>query len=149
MPPMAPIAEANGRQSQTPERGELFGVQRGSSHRTFDLLRTGKGQWFEPSTNACKGASFEAFSHDGLAVSPHSVPGDADAPSDCRDQKDLQMQACPKRLKGLEPLDLLHGKQSTSGCSRRQLPANESFPAHLADGLVFEMSAIDGGLRTE
>jgi hypothetical protein len=55
---------------------------------------------------------FRSVTPRGLPVSPLSVRGDADAPSDCRDEKDLQMQAFCEAAEGIRTLDLLHGKQT-------------------------------------
>jgi hypothetical protein len=55
---------------------------------------------------------FPSVTHHGLAVSPHSVPGDADAQPDWPKQTDLQMQAFWEAAEGIRTLDLLHGKQT-------------------------------------
>jgi hypothetical protein len=39
------------------------------------------------------------------------VPGDANAPADCANEKGLQMQAFLEAAEGIRTLDLLHGKQ--------------------------------------
>jgi hypothetical protein len=39
-----------------------------------------------------------------------SLSGDADAPADCRHEKDLQMQASFQAADGIRTHDLLHGK---------------------------------------
>jgi hypothetical protein len=54
-----------------------------------------------------------------------------------------------KRLMGFEPTTFCMAIQSAHVWLRRQLPANARFLAPFATGLVFDTSAIDGGLRTE
>jgi hypothetical protein len=55
---------------------------------------------------------FRSVPDDGGAISPLSVPGDADAQGNCRDQKGLQMQAFSEAADGIRTHDLLHGKQT-------------------------------------
>jgi hypothetical protein len=40
------------------------------------------------------------------------VPGDANAPADCVNEKGLQMQPFSQAAEGIRTLDLLHGKQN-------------------------------------
>jgi hypothetical protein len=45
-------------------------------------------------------------------LSTHWLPGDANAPAACVEEKDPQMQAFPRAAEGIRTLDLLHGKQN-------------------------------------
>jgi hypothetical protein len=58
------------------------------------------------------GAFFLEAADERRTASPESVRPDADEQGDCRDQKDLQMQAFSKAAEGIRTLDLLHGKQT-------------------------------------
>jgi hypothetical protein len=49
--------------------------------------------------------------NDRRTASPESVRPDAEEQGDCRDEKDLQMQAFHEAAEGIRTLDLLHGKQ--------------------------------------
>jgi hypothetical protein len=48
----------------------------------------------------------------GTGASVRRVSDDADAQTDCRDEKDLQMQAFSEAADGIRTHDLLHGKQT-------------------------------------
>jgi hypothetical protein len=63
-----------------------------------------RGQRFERSRITCKQALSSSRMHGGSAAGPVSVRRDANAPADCAHEKDLQMQAFAKRLKGFEPV---------------------------------------------
>jgi hypothetical protein len=62
--------------------------------------------------SACKPGVFLEAADERRTASPESVRPDADEQGDCRDQKDLQMQAFSKAADGIRTHDLLHGKQT-------------------------------------
>ena len=57
-------------------------------------------------------AFFSEAADDRRTASPESVRPDADEQGDCRDEKDLQIQAFCEAAEGIRTLDLLHGKQT-------------------------------------
>jgi hypothetical protein len=62
--------------------------------------------------SACKEGVFLETSDDRPTSSPVSVRRDTDALGDCRNEKNLQMQAFSRAAEGIRTLDLLHGKQN-------------------------------------
>jgi hypothetical protein len=47
-----------------------------------------------------------------VAAGPVSVRHDINAPANCADEKDLQMQVFSEAAEGIRTLDLLHGTQN-------------------------------------
>jgi hypothetical protein len=70
------------------------------------------GQQFERSRTTCKQPLSSSEMYGRVAVGPVSVRHDTNAPANCADEKDLQMQRFPEAAEGIRTLDLLHGKQT-------------------------------------
>src|SRR5215207_2941692 len=64
-----------------------------SSHRTFDLLHTGRRSMVRVVNKGLQKEDLRSGSRDGPAAGPHSVPSDADALPDCPHKKDLQLKS--------------------------------------------------------
>jgi hypothetical protein len=62
--------------------------------------------------SACKPGVFLEAADDRRTASPESVRPDAEEQGDCRNEKDLQMQAFSRAADGIRTHDLLHGKQT-------------------------------------
>jgi hypothetical protein len=78
------------------------------------------------------------------------VPGDANAPADCADEKDLQMQAFCEAADGIRTLDLLHGKKSVGEGhgSQRACKLAVSRVSARSPG-VWDFTPFQGSLRTD
>jgi hypothetical protein len=63
-------------------------------------------------TNGLQTSRFVTPPAAGWPAATHWLPVDANAPADCVNEKDLQMQAFFEAAEGIRTLDLLHGKQS-------------------------------------
>jgi hypothetical protein len=59
------------------------------------------------------------------------MPGDANAPADCAHEKDLQMQAFSKRLKGFEPSTFCMASSRSAQENHGEMPANRRISASL------------------
>jgi hypothetical protein len=57
-----------------------------------------------------------------------SLSSAADAPADCAERKDLQMEAFLQAAEGIRTLDLLHGKRNVGSVRRLNVPANKLLP---------------------
>jgi hypothetical protein len=79
---------------------------------TLDLLQACRMLQFGRTRSACKLGVFLEATDDRRTASPESVRPDAEEQGDCRNEKDLQMQAFSEAPEGIRTLDLLHGKQN-------------------------------------
>jgi hypothetical protein len=73
--------------------------------------------------SACKPGVFLEAADDRRTASPESVRPDAEEQGDCRNEKDLQMQAFSRAADGIRTHDLLHGKQNVGEEPGHKLPA--------------------------
>jgi hypothetical protein len=62
--------------------------------------------------NRLQSSTFRPFARSASGTIVKSLSNDADAPADCPNEKDLQMQAFPEAADGIRTHDLLHGKQT-------------------------------------
>jgi hypothetical protein len=74
--------------------------------------------------SACKPAVFLEAADNRRTASPESVRPDAEEQVDCRNEKDLQMQAFSKRLMGFEPTTFCMASRAYVSRSAPTSPAN-------------------------
>jgi hypothetical protein len=78
------------------------------------------------------------------------MPGDANAPADCAHEKDPQMQAFSKRLKGFEPSTFCMASSRSAQENHGEMPANRRISASLMPGRgVQQLRRIIRGLDKE